>query len=145
MQLLQKDPKYVVYRQATKMSETFEARFDHLMNPPSSESEAESDQEDNGIDEEGGQSREIDELNHRLASGRRVSGKDTGGSQDWAGLARWMRKPLFDTCVMAIGDDEEVVSVAHGLDVDSVQIQLEEALCEDEDISDSECDNSQPK
>ena len=74
-----------------------------------------------------------------------MSGKDTGNSQDWGGLARWLRKPLFDTCVMAIGDDEEVVSVAHGLDVDSVQIQLEEALCEDEDISDSECDNSQPK
>ena len=68
-----------------------------------------------------------------MAAGRRVSGKDSGSSQDWASLARWMRKPLFDTCVMVIGDDEEVVSIAHGLDVDSVQIQLEEALCEDED------------
>ena len=134
---LQKDPKYLVYRQAKKMSETFEARFDALMNPPSSESESESDQDDEGIDDEGEESREIDKLNHRLASGRRVSGKDTGSKQDWAGLARWMRKPLFDTCFMEIGDDEEVVSVAHGLDVDSVQIQLEEALCEDEDISDS--------
>ena len=133
MSWLQKDPKYLVYKQATKMSETFEAKFDILMNPPSSESEAESAQEDNEIDEESEESREIDELNHRMAAGRRVSGKDSGSSQDWASLARWMRKPLFDTCVMAIGDDEEVVSIAHGLDVDSVQIQLEEALCEDED------------
>lgn len=115
------------------------------MNPPSSESEAESDQEDSGLDEEGEESREIDDLNHRMASGRRVSGKDTGSSQDWASLARWMRKPLFDTCVMLIGDAEEVVSVARGLDIDSVRIQLEEALCEDEDISDSESDNGQSK
>jgi hypothetical protein len=127
------------------MSQTFEAKFDHLMNPPSSESEAESDQEDSGLDEEGEESREIDDLNHRMASGRRVSGKDTGSSQDWASLARWMRKPLFDTCVMLIGDAEEVVSVARGLDIDSVRIQLEEALCEDEDISDSESDNGQSK
>jgi hypothetical protein len=134
---LQKDPKYVVYKQATKMSETFEAKFDLLMNPPSSESESDSDQEDTGVDEEGEESREIDELNYRLAAGRRMSGKDTGNSQDWGGLARWLRKPLFDTCVMEIGDDEEVVSVARGLDVNSVRLQLEETLCEDEDISDS--------
>ena len=120
------------------MSETFEAKFDYLMNPPSSESESEQEQEDSGIDEEEEESREIDQLNHRLASGRRVSGKDTSNSQDWASLARWMRKPLFDTCAMEIGDDQEVVSVARGLDINSVQVQLEEALCEDVSGSDDD-------
>lgn len=130
----------MVHKQATKMSEAFEAKFELLMNPPSSESESDSDNVDSGFDEEGEESREIDHLNHRLAAGRHVSGKDTGNSHDWGILARWIRKPLFDTCVMEIGDDEEVVSVAHGLDVNSVQIQLEEALCIDGLSSDSESD-----
>jgi hypothetical protein len=137
----------VVYKQAQKMSEVFETKFDLLMNPPDSESEPESEsdlEDDEGLDEEEGEAaREIDLLNRRLAAGRRVSGKDSDDSHDWSScIARWMRKPLFDTCNMEIGDDNEVVSIARGLDVDSVQVQLEEALCEDEDDSESDEESS---
>ena len=93
-------------------SDVFEAKFDLLSNPPTSESESEEESDAAGSslheeeEEEEEGSLEMDRLNRRLAAGRRIP---ASGDKDWSSIARWMRRPLFDSFDVEIGHDE----VAH--------------------------------